>query len=179
VKGRKPKPTARQIAEGDPRRKGVRKLLAKLESEPKAASGLPDCPSHLTGRARVAWEFWTEELAVMKLDKRPDAMMLEGACVSYARAVAADIQIDREGMTVEESTIDEESGEKIVLKIRAHPAVTISNVAWRQLRAFCSEFGFSPVSRTRLTIEKHDSGEADLMKLLGGARDPRKSAPVN
>jgi len=177
MRGRKPKPTSQQISEGDPRKLGKRKLQAKLESEPAATKGLPDCPRHLRGRARAAWEFWCEELGKMNLDCRPDAQMLEGACVNYSRAVEADLQIAREGLTVEESTVDQESGEKILLKIKAHPAIAISNQAWRLLHRFCSEFGLSPVSRTRLTIEKRDDGVLDLAALLSQPREQRP--PVN
>ena len=114
----------------------------------------------------------------MNLDRRPDAMMLEGACVNYARAVEADLVVVREGITVEESVLDNESGERIVLKVKKHPAVEVSNQAWRQVRAFCSEFGLSPVSRTRLSIEKHESAGADLMELLSRPRAPRANATV-
>lgn len=173
MRGRKPKPTSQQIAEGDPRKLGKGKLAAKLEAEPKATKGLPACPRHLRGRARSAWNFWAEELGKMNLDCRPDAMMLEGACVNYARAVQADEMLTRDGITVEESAIDEESGERVVLKIRSHPANAISNQAWRLLRGFCSEFGLAPVPRTRLTIEKEaDKGE-DLMAILSRPREPR------
>jgi hypothetical protein len=58
MKGRKPKPAARQIAEGDPSKRGVHKLDAKLDAEPKATRGLPPCPKHLRGRARTAWRCW-------------------------------------------------------------------------------------------------------------------------
>lgn len=112
------------------------------------------------------------ELREMKLDRRPDAMMLEGACVNYARAVQADLILLREGLMVEESTIDQESGEKVVLRTKYHPAVTVSNAAWRQVRAFCSEFGLSPVSRTRLAIEREEPAE-DLMEILSKPRPPR------
>ena len=113
----------------------------------------------------------------MNLDCRPDAQMLEGACVNYSRAVDADLQVAREGITVEESTLDPESGEKILLKIKAHPAIAVSNQAWRLLHRFCSEFGLSPVSRTRLTIEKKDDGVLDLATLLSQPREVRP--PVN
>jgi P27 family predicted phage terminase small subunit len=175
VRGRKPKPTARQIAEGDPRKKGKRKLEEKLAAEPNTTRGLPACPRHLKGRARAAWTFWVAELADMGLDRRPDAMMLEGACVNYSRAVQADLIVERDGPMVEESMIDEKSGERIVLKIKYHPAITVSNAAWRQVRAFCSEFGLSPVSRTRLTIEKKDDGLEDLAKILSQPRAPRQN----
>jgi len=44
---------------------------------------------------------------------------------------------------------------------------------WRQVRAFCSEFGLSPVSRTRLAIERKDEATEDLEAILGRAREPR------
>src|SRR5574337_2001247 len=91
MRGRKPKPITQHIAEGDPSKLGVNKLDERLAKQPKAARGLPICPRHLSGRARAAWNFWKAELEGMKLDCRPDAMMLEGACVNYARAVQADI----------------------------------------------------------------------------------------
>lgn len=174
MRGRKPKPTAKQIAAGDPRRLGVRKLKAKLAAEPKAAAGLPSCPRHLRGRARAAWNFWSEELVSMNLDRRPDAMMLEGACVGYQRAVQADLIVAKEGPVCMYHDVVKETGE-LVEKLKAHPAVRISQMAWAQVRAFASEFGLSPVSRTRLAIEKKDDGEADLMALLSQTREKRPS----
>jgi P27 family predicted phage terminase small subunit len=106
----------------------------------------------------------------MGLNHRPDAMMLEGACTNYARAVEADLLVVREGIMVNESIIDDESGEIIVLKRKYHPGITVSNSAWRQVRAFCSEFGLSPVSRTRLTIEKPKTPEEELGALLSRPR---------
>ncbi len=112
----------------------------------------------------------------MDLDRRPDAMMLEGACVNFARAVEADLLLLKEGITVTESTLDQE-GEVIVLKIKKHPAVEVSSRAWSLVRAFCSEFGLSPVARTRLAIGK-DTGprEDDLMSLLMRPRGKKPQA---
>jgi len=95
--------------------------------------------------------------------------------MAHARAVDADILVAKQGLTVEESVIDEESGEKIVLKIRNHPAITTSNQSWRLVHRFCSEFGLSPVSRTRLTIEKKDSAEGELLAALSKPRESRIS----
>jgi len=170
--GQRPKPVARQIAEGDPAKRGPNKLKALLAAEPRTTSGTPACPRHLKGRARAAWKVWSEELEIMNLDKRPDAQALEGACVNYARAVDADIEVDRSGIVLEESIIAD-NGERIVLKSRVNPAVTVSNAAWRQLRLFCGEFGFTPVSRTRITMEKRADPAEDLAKLLTAPRAKR------
>jgi len=173
IRGRRPKATQRQISEGDPAKRGKRKLQQQLDKEPKAARGLPPCPKHVVGVARSAWKFWVEELQEMKLDARPDAMMLEGACVNYARAVQADAMIQH-GCQVEEPIINHTTGEVIGTKIKNHPAVAVSNSAWRQVRAFCSEFGLSPVSRTRLTLEQPDTSSEELMKLLATPREKSK-----
>lgn len=110
----------------------------------------------------------------MDLEKRPDAPMLEGAARAYERAVAADIILQRDGLIIEQKTMDED-GEIVVLGVKKHPAVEISNRSWLIVKAFCSEFGLSPVSRTRLAIEKKPDEETDLMKFLSGSR--RSSAP--
>ena len=172
IGGRKPKSTAAQIAAGDPRKIGARKLKEKLANEPAATNGLPECPEHLTGRARDAWVFWAAELADMNLDRRPDGMMLEGACVAYQQAVQADAIISLDGPLFKDTAIDEESGEVVTLRVKAHPAVAISRSAWSQLRAFASEFGLSPVSRTRLAVDRKDDA-GDLAKILMQPRAPR------
>jgi P27 family predicted phage terminase small subunit len=173
MRGRKPKPIAQQIAEGDPRKIGKKKLQRMLEAGPQAARGLPKCPRHLRGRARAAWNYWREELIAMQLDSRPDAMMLEGACVNYAKAVQADLLVLAGGVTLEEPIIDPETGEQKGVKIKRNPADVVSNRAWGLVKAFCSEFGLSPVSRTRLTLEKRDDGKSELLKLLSQPRTPR------
>lgn len=160
--GRKPKPLGQG---GDTRKIGVNKLTAKMELEPKASHGLPDCPRHLRGIAREQWKVWAEDLADMNLDRHPDGPMLEGACVAYESAVKAYEMLQRDGEIVEESTIND-AGEVVVLKRKTHPAVALRNAAWTLVKAFCSEFGLSPVSRTRLAIEKRDDGRAELLASL-------------
>lgn len=178
MRGRKPKPAAQQIAEGDPSKRGVHKLDDQLSGEPKPTKGLPGCPRHLSGRARKAWQFWSEELEAMDLDRRPDAMMLEGACVNFARAVEADILCQLEGLTIVQEVRMSAAGDVISIKKKKNPAVSISNEAWKQVRGFCSEFGLSPVSRTRLSIGKEGPPEDDLMKLLMRSRERKGPATV-
>ncbi len=112
----------------------------------------------------------------MQLDSRPDAMMLEGACVNYAKAVQADLEVLVGGITVEEPIINKETGDQVGVRVKRNPADVVSNRAWGLVKTFCSEFGLSPVSRTRLTIEKRDEG-GDLMAALTQPRE-RKSSSV-
>ena len=178
MRGRKPKSTAIQIVEGDPRRLGKNKLEAKLEREPKATDGLPKCPAYLrrNARARTAWNFWRAELQRMDLDRRPDRPMLEGACIAYAEAIACFQLVEKQGRVIPRRARDA-AGNWVVVGMVAHPAVRQRNQALLIMRAFCSEFGLSPISRTRLSVEAPDDEDDDLMKLLSQPRTNRRVFP--
>jgi P27 family predicted phage terminase small subunit len=164
---RKRKPIQLQIAEGDPRQRGKRKLHEKLACAILPVSGL-DCPSHLKGRARSTWNRWKRELEIMDLDSRCDAEMLEGACVHYARAVQADLQIAKEGITVREPVIVNGHAHSTLTRIKKNPAVTVSDASWLIVKAFCSEFGLSPASRMRLQVAPQSKHAGNVDAVLDG-----------
>ena len=161
------------------RKRGVRKLQERLESEPKAAHGLPHCPRHLKGRARATWAFLKEELEAMDLDCRPDALALEGACTSYAIAADAEAILAKEGLQVEQPIFHR--GVKIGTEIRNNPALRIRNQAWARFLQFADRFGLSPQARQQLAIERPDDGAAELAEILSRPRKPRtpQDAPKN
>jgi P27 family predicted phage terminase small subunit len=171
MKGRKRKPAARQITEGDPSKRGVHRLDAMLETEPTATRGLPGCPKHLKGVARKAWRFWVQQLENMTLDCRPDGPMLEGACVSYQTYVELYELIETQGKLVAKRERDPKTGVMEVVDVRPHPALHVRDRALLQMKAFCSEFGFSPVSRARLFVERREAESDDLMALLAQPRE--------
>jgi len=177
--GRKAHTTKAQIAAGDPRKKGMHKLEEQLAAEPNASRGLPECPEYLEGRARQAWMFWSEELQAMDLDRRPDGPMLEGACIAYDAAIDSYLTIKAQGRCLAKKTIDPRTNKVVTLDMKPHPAVRQGNEAWGLMKSFCSEFGLSPVSRTRLAIEKTNDGEADLMELLSQPRAKKLPSVVN
>jgi P27 family predicted phage terminase small subunit len=102
--------------------------------------------------------------------------MLEGACVAYEAAVECYETIQKQGRLVAKRILDPETNKLIVANIKRHPAVAQMNAAWMLLKAFCSEFGLSPVSRTRLAIDKPAEGDDELLELLSQPRD-RKHPP--
>jgi P27 family predicted phage terminase small subunit len=157
--------------------KGKHKLEEQLAAEPKASRGLPPCPEYLVGRARDAWAFWSHELELMDLDRRPDGPMLEGVCIAYDAAIACYETIKTQGRFIAKKALDPKTRTLVVIDVRAHPAVRQGNQALALMKGFCSEFGLSPVSRTRLAVDKMDDGEADLWELL---RQPRaaKTPPL-
>jgi P27 family predicted phage terminase small subunit len=173
MRGRKPKPIKTQIAEGDPRMRGKHKLEQQLAAEPKASRGLPPCPDYLEGRAREAWVFWSRELALMDLDRAPDEPALAACCIAFAAGVDCYLTVLKQGRFVAKKALDPKTNSMVVIDVRSHPAVRQGNQAWALMRSFCSEFGLTPISRTRLAIYKPDDGEADLLELLATPREKR------
>ena len=114
----------------------------------------------------------------MNLDCRPDALMLEGACVAYEAALDSYETIQKQGRLVAKRILDPETNKLVVVNVKSHPSVAQGNSAWMLMKAFCSEFGLSPVSRTRLTIEKPATGEADLMEILSRPRERKPQNPT-
>jgi len=178
LRGRKPKPTAQQVAEGDPRKLGVHRLEQKAAAEAKGSRGLPNCPPHLKGRARKAWKSWSEELGRMNLDCRPDAQMLEGACVAYEAATDCYEKIQAQGRLVAKRAVDPETNKLVVVSVKTNPLVGQMNQSWMIMRAFCSEFGLSPVSRTRLIVEKPDDSEDELLEILSQPRERKRNEVI-
>ena len=162
--GRDRKPIALQISEGDPHKRGKQKLNEAVERHPQPAKGLPNCPSHLKGRARIAWNFLRQQLERIGLDRRIDQFTLEGACLSYAAALAAEEQLDREGCTVREDII--RKGVVMGSVLRTHPAVKVRNGAWTRFLAFADRLGLSPKAREAITVQPMEDPEAELMKIL-------------
>jgi P27 family predicted phage terminase small subunit len=64
-----------------------------------------------------------------------------------------------------------------VVDVRPHPALHIRDRALMQMRAFCGEFGLSPVSRARLSVERSEGdAHGDLLAILAQPRIPKTAA---
>ncbi len=101
----------------------------------------------------------------MNMGHRPDALMLEGVCVNYAMAVQAELQIATEGAILREPIFSRGKPTGAV-RLRKHPALAVANRAWGLFRAFAGDFGLSPVSRTRLSIENPDNNSEHVWEIL-------------
>lgn len=113
----------------------------------------------------------------MDLDRRPDGPMLEGACIAYDASIDAYLTIKTQGRFIAKRALDPKTNTMVVTDVKPHPAVRQGNQAWALMRAFCSEFGLSPVSRTRLAVDNQDDGDADLMEILNRPR-PDRTPPI-
>ena len=84
TRGRKPKPTALKIAEGNP---GKRRING---NEPKPPGSLPDCPPHLSAVAREEWNRIAASLNRIGLLTQVDRTTMAGYCQCYGRWVEAE-----------------------------------------------------------------------------------------
>lgn len=145
--GRRPKPTALKIMQGNP---GKRPLN---NSEP-TPTGTPTCPRHLSKEAKAEWRRISEELSAMGLLTKVDRAALAAYCEAWARWCEAERQIQKFGLVVKSP-----SGYPM-----QNPYVGIANTALDQMRKFLVEFGMTPSSRSRLSVETtpKESKLADL-----------------
>ena len=136
IPGRKPKPTALKILEGNP---GFRKLN---ENEPKPLPIIPNCPEWLTGNAKEVWGILAPILERMGVLTEADEIALAAICSLYARYKDLERIIDEKGYT-EQNT---RSG------LKAIPEFAMSRDCLKLLKSFMTEFGLTPSSRTRISI---------------------------
>lgn len=135
--GRRPKPTALKIAEGN---LGKRPLNL---NEPQYG-GLPKCPSHLDKGARAEWKRISKELAGVGLLAAVDRAALAAYCQCWSRWCDAEEKIREVGTVVKSP----KSGYPI-----QNPYVSIANTALDQMRKFLIEFGLTPASRSRISLD--------------------------
>lgn len=136
MRGRKPKPTAIKIMEGNP---GKRPLN---EREPEVAVDRPDAPFHLDDLAREEWDRTTTELLELGVLGRIDRASLAAYCVAWSRWVQAEQQVQDEGFVL----TSKEGGQY------QHPALAVANKAMEQMTKLAAEFGMTPSSRTRIKV---------------------------
>ena len=91
VRGRKPKPTALKVLEGNP---GHRPLNKK---EPMLKGRLPRCPDWLEDDAKKEWKRLGKVLAEMGMLTNLDMMAFAGYCQAYARWKGAEEFITQHG----------------------------------------------------------------------------------
>lgn len=137
------KPTAIKVLEGNP---GKRPLP---QNEPKPVPIAPACPDWLLPDARQEWARIAPELEAMGLLTRIDMAMFAAYCQSYARWRQAEEAV---GEAINRD--EEPSGWENAARQRQ-----------KEMVACAKEFGFTPVSRAKVSITK-DADEDEFEKLL-------------
>jgi P27 family predicted phage terminase small subunit len=150
--GRRPKPTKQKIAEGNP---GKRRLNA---NEPDPSPEIPEMPAHLDAVARKEWNRVAPQLLELGLISAIDGGALAAYCQTYSQWVDAEEKIQQFG-----TVIKTPKGYPI-----QSPYVAIANRAKDQIRKLAVEFGMTPAARSRLSVERKENADADLLEMLSG-----------
>lgn len=150
LQGRKPKPTALKILEGNP---GKRNLNAK---EPKPLKKAPKCPAWLDAEAKKEWRRLTKQLEDLGLLTTIDMAAFAGYCQAFARWKEAEEFISKHGTIVKTP-----SG-----YWQQVPQVSIAQTYLKIMHKFCEQFGLTPSARSRIVSDTGHRNEADPMELL-------------
>lgn len=155
-RGRKPKPTALKILEGNP---GKRPLN---EDEPKPEKKAPKCPGWLEAEAKKEWRRMSKQLEAMGILTAIDMAAFAGYCQAYARWKEAEEFITKHGTIVKTP-----SG-----YWQQVPQVSIAQTYLKIMNRFCEQFGLTPSARSRIVTDNIND-EEDPMELIlykGGSK---------
>lgn len=150
AQGRKPKPTAQKILEGNP---GKRKLNT---NEPKPAKKAPTCPKWLDEEAKREWRRLSKHLESIGVLTEVDMTAFVGYCQAYARWKEAEEFVSKHG-----AIIKTPSG-----YWQQVPQVAIAHKYLTLMKTFCQEFGLTPSSRSRISSDGSDDTPDDMMEAL-------------
>ena len=149
-RGRKPKPTAVKVLEGNP---GKRSLNT---AEPKPDKKAPRCPAWLEDEAKKEWKRMAKQLEHLGILTEIDMAAFAGYCQAYARWKAAEEFISKHGAIVKTP-----SG-----YWQQVPQVSIAQQYFKQMGKFCEQFGLTPASRSRIVSDSGTDNSDDTMEQL-------------
>ncbi len=158
-RGRKPKPTAIKVLEGNPGKRPVN------SAEPKPISKAPKCPIWLEAEAKKEWRRVAKQLEQLGVLTEVDMAAFAGYCQAYARWKEAEEFISKHGTIVKTP-----SG-----YWQQVPQVSISQTYLKIMSKFCEQFGLTPSARTRIVVDNtcEEDDPMELMLVAGGKKDVR------
>lgn len=162
-RGRKPKPIALRIREGNPGKRPLPKPRPAAKPGPD-----PTCPAHLGGDARREWRRIVPLLRTAGLLDSSYRAKLAAYCVQYGRWVDAELELRTKGpVTLSPSEYP------IV-----NPWLSVANKAMALMAGLAADFGLSPVDAARLPTTGPVTGDSfeDFAKQSPGATHRSSSA---
>ena len=111
--------------------------------EPPILKRAPKCPDHLTGEARKTWNRLGKQLQTMGLLSNVDLDALEGYCVVSERWREAEEKLRQYGMMLSKDGM-----------LFPSPYLKVAEESLKQLKSWMIEFGITPASRSRVSVEK-------------------------
>jgi P27 family predicted phage terminase small subunit len=157
MRGRKPTPTHLKLLHGNPGKRALN------QNEPLPAQKAPTCPSHLCPPAKAEWRRLASQLSVLRILTELDRAALAAYCQAYGRWVEAERKLHTTPMLLKLP-----SG-----YVQQNPWLTIANKQLELMHKYLTEFGLSPVARSRVSIAPVGLGKSSKFDGLLGARLPR------
>lgn len=149
--GRKPLPTKLKVLRGNPGRRPLN------DREPVPEQAIPECPPELDAVAAAEWARVCPELAAVGVLTRLDRSALAAYCQSWSQWIHAIEKLKTTGPVVKAP-----SGFPI-----QNPYFAIANSALKQMKAFLTEFGMTPSSRSRVHAGEPPADNDDEHRFFG------------
>jgi P27 family predicted phage terminase small subunit len=170
MRGRKPKPVAFRLLNGNPSGRPI-------PDGGRIASALPSCPPHLDAEAKKEWKRVLKELRNLGLLSRVDRAALAAYCQLWSRVVKLEGIVQRTGEVLSDKVVKRHYGrkdsngvaEEIVnerTKFYRSPYAIELQACYERMHSFLSEFGLTPSSRARLGIREHTEEDDELERFL-------------
>lgn len=159
------KPTNVRIAEG---LRGHRPLN---ENEPEPIPGMPERPTGLSAWGRNLWDVCVNELDRLNLLTIADHGAFEAAVLGADTARVADQKVRKLLAKINRDKAEQEDYYRLSIMN------SVSKKGWQQYKAFCTEFGMTPASRTRLSSDPTPSA-AGAVRTAGKKIDAIEQAVI-
>lgn len=161
--GRRPKPTAIHILNGNPSDLSRAELEAKSSWKPKV--GFPEMPKTLPKNAQREWRRMCNILFHQRgVLTVADGKALAGYCSAWAMWEDAQECINRDGSYIRVMILDKRTGELVLGDLKVNPAVLVQLKALQGMRQFAIEFGMTPASRTKIHVGHDNEGTEPTME---------------
>jgi len=144
------KPTALKILQGNPSQHALNK------NEPVYETANLEPPSFLYGVGLEEWNDKAPLLAAKGVLTQADRAALSNYCVAYQELVEMTEKIKADGY------FDTTSNGNVI----QHAAVSIRHQAMDKVNKFLTEFGMTPASRTKISVDNPGSNSDPFEKLI-------------
>jgi P27 family predicted phage terminase small subunit len=146
-RGPAPLPTHLKIVRGTARPDRM------VKNEPKAKSGIPRCPDWLSDDAKEIWKRTVKQLKQMGTLSVADVDLIAAYCNAVVTYKKATDLVDKSGVLIK----GRRDG------VVTNPAVRIQRDAAQLIRQLGAEFGLSPSSRSRISVDGASDDSDDFL----------------
>ena len=136
-RGPAPTPTNLRVLRGNPGKRALN------QNEPKPDADRPACPRWLAPEAKAEWRRVLPQLEATGILTIVDRASLATYCQAWARYVEAERMLSQYGAVLKAEHSD---------YVQVSPYQTISRQSSQIVKAFATEFGLTPGSRSRITV---------------------------